>query len=430
MAEFDEDTLVFTSPHQGDSDLTDETQDFRFLTNLSLTTEQPSLPRRGEKDFESHGTSSQQDALSKSRTAMQDALSYPRIHTPKSQMVAIYNPQSGRTAVDHPKGPHIRTMGKAEADGTLYLLPEEALYLIERGNLDLRWPVAESDEDGLPISLQSAYAVLIGRLGLTLERYSVYGGLKRIGYAVQRSPAWYPEDWGAEEVESVVVPPARTKSGFEWLYNLLDNLLNSQEKESPVAFGPLVRPGLYRSYKDIYHSLNIIPFYNPILHSQHTLDPNLADTECNLEKTNTSENVANKDAHHLRCSFYVWKPRPVFKKSAPGPPDFRIAVVNAREDNVPVLDHLDDLLSSVPYDPPPPTMEWQLYHKLKHGWRNVILAIVDQGVVSYLRISDAGFGNEKLYERVSRGSGGKRGGGRGRGKGRGRAVGLKGVDNK
>ena len=69
-------------------------------------------------------------------------------------------------------------------------------------------------------------------------------------------------------------------------------------------------------------------------------------------------------------------------------------------------------------------MEWQLYQKLKHGWRNVILAIVDQGVVSYLRISDAGFGNERLYERASRGRGGKKGGGRGRGRGRGQGAGV------
>ncbi|MCJ1380452.1 tRNA-splicing endonuclease subunit sen54 [Xylographa soralifera] len=418
MVEFDEDAIVFTSPQQGESDLTDETQDFRFLTNLSLTAEQPSLPRRGEKDFESYGTTSQQDALSRSRAAMHDALSYPRIHTPKSQIIAVYNPQTGRTAVNHPKGPHMRTMGKAEADGRLYLLPEEALYLVERGNLDLRWPVAEGDEDNMPMSLQSAYAAFIGSLGLTLERYSVYAGLKRNGYAVQRSPAWYSDDWGAEDVVDVVVPPVEPRSGFGWLYNLL----HSQKNEPPLPFGPLVRPGLYRSYKEIYHSLNIIPFYNPTAHTQHTVDPGLADAESKQKKTNSSKVTAGNDAPHLRCSFYIWKPRPIFKKSTPGPPDFRIAVVNAREDNVPILDQLDDLLSSVPYDPPPPTMEWQLYQKLKHGWRNVILAIVDQGVVSYLRISDAGFGNERLYERATRGRGGKKGGGRGRGRGRGQGV--------
>ena len=36
MAEFDEDVITFATPHQEDSDLSDETQDFRFLSNLSL----------------------------------------------------------------------------------------------------------------------------------------------------------------------------------------------------------------------------------------------------------------------------------------------------------------------------------------------------------------------------------------------------------
>ena len=119
----------------------------------------------------------------------------------------------------------------------------------------------------------------------------------------------------------------------------------------------------------------------------------------------------------LRCSFHVWKPRPDFKKSSPGQPDFRIAVVNAREDDMPVLEQLDELLQSVPYDLPQPKIGTHVYQKLKHGWRNVILAVVDQGVVSYLRISDAGFGKEKLYERGSMGQGAKRGGAKVSGRG-------------
>jgi tRNA-splicing endonuclease subunit Sen54 len=50
-----------------------------------------------------------------------------------------------------------------------------------------------------------------------------------------------------------------------------------------------------------------------------------------------------------------------------------------------------------------------------------MIAVVDQGVVSYMRIADAGFGKERVYESAGRGGrGGKRGGtGRGRGRGRG-----------
>ena len=66
----------------------------------------------------------------------------------------------------------------------LELLPEEALYLIERGAMfcwkehDLLTRNAPQgsplkDMEGSPMSVQQAYAEMIGREGLTLERYQV-----------------------------------------------------------------------------------------------------------------------------------------------------------------------------------------------------------------------------------------------------------------
>jgi len=120
----------------------------------------------------------------------------------------------------------------------------------------------------------------------------------------------------------------------------------------------------------------------------------------------------------FRITFDVYKPVSQFKKSSPGPPDYRIAVVNARDTSVPTLAELNDLLATTPYDPP--TQMSQMYQKLKYGCRNIILAIVDNGIPSYIRIADASFEEEKLYERLGRGRGNKRGGFRGRGRGRGR----------
>lgn len=123
----------------------------------------------------------------------------------------------------------------------------------------------------------------------------------------------------------------------------------------------------------------------------------------------------------LRVTYNVWKPNnTVYKKSDPGPPDFRIAVIDARETRIPTLTQLDGLLATMPYEPPKESA--QLYAKLRQGHKSVILAVVDQGVTSYLRVADAGFGREKLYARTSGPFNGKRGGrsGRGRGGGRGR----------
>lgn len=48
------------------------------------------------------------------------------------------------------------------------------------------------------------------------------------------------------------------------------------------------------------------------------------------------------------------------------------------------------------------------------------MAIVDQGVVSYLRFADAGFSRERIYESQGPPKGGKIGGYRGKNGGRGR----------
>jgi len=44
--------------------------------------------------------------------------------------------------------------------------------------------------DELPMSLQGAHASFIGKSGLTLERYQVFAGLRRLGYTVVRTPTW------------------------------------------------------------------------------------------------------------------------------------------------------------------------------------------------------------------------------------------------
>lgn len=66
------------------------------------------------------------------------------------------------------------------------LLPEEALYLTERGSLQL-WYGSDQDGNGewsdeiygivgaTEMSVMQAYATFIGKEGLTLERYQVSG---------------------------------------------------------------------------------------------------------------------------------------------------------------------------------------------------------------------------------------------------------------
>lgn len=198
---------------------------------------------------------------------MHTALSFRRAHAPKRYNVAYYHPETNMVYTVDPKGPLFKTMGKVfpsnedplghrdVRSNRLWLLPEEILYLLERGTIDVRWPADDGEGDGLgvPMSLQGAYATFIGREGevggaLTFERYSVYAGLKRMGYTVHRAPSW--DGPGEPPGEDCFPPlPASTwglgllTAGWRSLFIARTSATESQQME-----GPLAPPGLYRSY--------------------------------------------------------------------------------------------------------------------------------------------------------------------------------------
>jgi tRNA-splicing endonuclease subunit Sen54 len=267
----------------------------------------PKIPKRGEKDFEPHATTLQSDTLSASRAAMHAALSIPRIHKPKLHNVAVYHVESNMAYIYRPKGNFGRTMGTAKGE-TLWLLPEEALHLLERGSLDVRWPQEEkigqdsvvqrnlgrdiTDQDGIqgdiaeqdntkkkgaeqegaqqetgeneteeteppsesigedwgvPMSLQGAYAAFIGMERshggkLTLEMFAVYSSLKRAGFTVARAESWddHRPPLDTQAMKLGLLPRLR-----QWW------LASGRLPSKQLAHGPLVKPGLYRTYSKL-----------------------------------------------------------------------------------------------------------------------------------------------------------------------------------
>lgn len=350
---------------------------------------------------------------------MHGVLSWQRTHTQKNHIVALYDPESNMACVDKVKSQHFQTMGTPKG-GKEWLMPEEALFLIERGTLDCRWPikreVGDHEEyrtaDGAPMSLQSAYAAFLGFEGglggkLTLEMYNVYAGLKRSGYVVFRTGAW------SQDRGDVVLahPPSQHESSsasqpsiFTRFFADLWRRLSQPDctpTTADLAFGPMIKPGLYRSYTDIYRLLKLIPTHS------RTTPPTFL--------------LAPSPSNPFRVHFDVYRTTAKFRKSARGPPDFRICVIDARTTPVPTGAQLNDLFAQVPEDRP--KQGDQPYQRLKHGSRNVVLAVVDNGMPSYIRLADSPFEEVRIYERAGpRGKGGRgRGRGRGgRGRGRGR----------
>jgi tRNA-splicing endonuclease subunit Sen54 len=193
---------------------------------------------------------------------MHAALQGGRVHQPKNHILGHLDVESGTVLVRNARGQHFRTMGKGERAG-VRLLPEEALYLLERGSLDLRWEAdggehagpagaelekeenaADDTDNGIPLSLQAAYAFLIGKRGLTLDRYVVYAGLKRCGFAVIRAPGWE----GQDAVHALTADISQSGDAWSFFSALFGRLSMSRD---PPPLGPLVRPGLYRNYRSL-----------------------------------------------------------------------------------------------------------------------------------------------------------------------------------
>lgn len=288
MADVDEDEFPRGPAHAGEVDLTEETQDFRFLMQFSYVATRATshrssrilqrcrsretidltcsrktsapIPKRGDKDFEPHNTNLQAATLEASRQAMHDALAAPRTHISKSRISAVFQPDPNGAWVEQAKGPHFKTMGQTVKSGRTWLWPEEALYLLDRGALDMRWPdIPVGDDDapaeGVTMSLQGAYAAFIGMdtgpAALTLERYTVYAALKRAGYAVFRGEGWdgSVDAWNDERLPERAPPEGRPSWGLGILTELWHKTFGpSDDSAKRAVAGPLVPPGVYRSY--------------------------------------------------------------------------------------------------------------------------------------------------------------------------------------
>ena len=253
-------------------------------------TSSASLPRRGEKDFEPNPTEFQADVLSASRGAMHNALAHPRIHHPKTQVIGIYAPDGPtpppQVKVDEkglgvssdycvcvpiPKGQYFKTIGQADRWNRVWLLPEEAMYLMERGSLDIKWPRELSGIDAddvneplIPMSLQAAYACLLGRGGLTLERYTVFTGLRRLGYAVVRASGWddnaNAEDSKNEINKNAYTEPQQRGPGLAGIIGRCFAWLDDPFGTCSTAAGPIVGCGIHRNYSMSICSRVIVPF--------------------------------------------------------------------------------------------------------------------------------------------------------------------------
>ncbi|XP_029456379.1 tRNA-splicing endonuclease subunit Sen54 isoform X2 [Rhinatrema bivittatum] len=138
------------------------------------------LPQRshGPKDFLPDNSEEQREKLRLCQEEEWQLLSEERVERLGNLVKAEWKPQEDLVELQSPAGKFWHTMGFSE-QGKQCLFPEEAVYLLECGSVQLFYK-------GLPLSIQEAYERLLSQGTVTLLQYQVFSHLKRLGYIVMR----------------------------------------------------------------------------------------------------------------------------------------------------------------------------------------------------------------------------------------------------
>ncbi|NXN91919.1 SEN54 endonuclease, partial [Rhinopomastus cyanomelas] len=131
---------------------------------------------------------------------------------------AVWKPEQGIVELQSPAGKFWHTMGFTE-HGKQCLLPEEALYLVECGYIQLFY-------QDLPLSVPEAYEILLSQEAVSLPHYQVFSHLKQLGYVVLRfDPSTVPSPYERQmNLESLCQSSGkhhrkRRRSSSPWLHD-------------------------------------------------------------------------------------------------------------------------------------------------------------------------------------------------------------------
>lgn len=293
----------------------------------------------GPKEFAPNGSEEQNARLQSTLSDYNTVLGEERVVKRSNVSVGVWNPEKKIVEVSSEKGPFWLYMGRKVA-GTMLVYPEEALFLIEQGALEVY-------HGGLPISLQQAFTTLLPQT-FNLDCYMVYAYLLRLGFIVLRHKKWQDrENTKTTAAKSMVVntpdcvdkpdmadahtPPTGTPVPHLWM-----------GQEGCV---PLARPTDATSTASLLSKLQVVK-------TQRMKDIQL-----------TREVMSHK------LVFDVYQPGSNFRKSEPECPDFTVCVCRF-------------------CDPPPSLGVTSQLYKEANGVP-VKFAVVDGGSISFYSLLDS-----------------------------------------
>jgi hypothetical protein len=161
-----------------------------------------SLPRRGKKetllspvDASVPKTQAIINRIAKRRSRLRKAVEAPRVSRAKHLALADWDAERGMARVVCARGNALSSMGVFGAGGVQWLYPEEAVYLVDRAQMDLR-------VNGVPASLHRAFGLVVeGRHGMSLNEYCAFTHLRRAGYVVRRHGLDFIDEEALEQAE-------------------------------------------------------------------------------------------------------------------------------------------------------------------------------------------------------------------------------------
>ncbi|KAG8985017.1 tRNA-splicing endonuclease subunit sen54 [Tulasnella sp. JGI-2019a] len=438
----------------GDEDGALDWSSLRVSQNVSI--DRPIIPKRGEKDYEptggpskyqNTGSNLQKHSLDRARDAMYTALTANRGISSKTVSYGLWYPGTSHVEVALARGTMFAGMGyfnqrsvlvgegatkEVPSRKRLELLPEEALFLIERGSMYC-WRAEDGDNSihqqvasagqlgvaleeviGTPMSVQQAFAEMIceGRT-ISLEEYQVFAYLKRLGYVVTR--ARQPDGAATYPTAGRLVSPISSKPPissvifrlafipFRWLQRVWSPFSKSIECLQPLYTSSSMLWWPRQGAESIFKQLRFIP-------AGHS-------TPLLMKKTTGQSPYTPK--------YHVYKPSTPFRKSAPPSPDFYVVVVKAQSTPLPTLREMNDVFESLPLSAPlagpkkqptvprdtrPMSPSWMTWFKgalpfglgttvrppnpfpaLKAGHKSFIVAAVSGGSISFIKFSEGSF---------------------------------------
>lgn len=423
---------VETNSKSDDIDEDEVAQDWSQAAKLSVKSLTSSIPKRGEKDYEPDGTNLQELLLYRAREAMFDTLeNSPRGSVVSSQVKAYYDQEYHGAVLPHAKGNFLQTMGSVDEEGRCRLLFYEFVYLAERGTILPLY--CNGSQEEVPLSMQDIYSLF--RSQAEMDSYFVFAHLKRLGFIVtgndkdmSKKASFYPR----LNHESLSVGKVWT-SMVSFMRVDTNSLMNAFFYTS---WNFLLRR--YTSNPQIYKGLKrLIPYRVPPKTSE----------ALRLERAGIQTKC---DGGKFSVAFNVWKPQTRFRKKNPGLPDFQVVmhnksdstqtfpsyadlreIFNSLDYKFEFLSETDDeqfwnrntfvgetLASTIsPSSKPKPDQKSRKNEgksskkggkrevaphvkqarRLKNGYRSFLLAVMDDGLISFVKISEADFGSEEVW---------------------------------